>query len=79
MSVVLTERATKLLKLLQSEGFCSYDDYLEAHGFQGTVPGICRSKECDFVITVEGDQRAGWCDECQTESVVSLHILAGAV
>ena len=79
MELVLTSKAEKLIRLLETEGYRSLDQFLEARGIDAVAPGICRNKSCDYVIEVEGDQRAGWCDECEDNTVVSLLILADMI
>jgi hypothetical protein len=79
LSIALSQRATKLITLLKHEGFRSTQDFLEARGHDSVCPGICRNRGCDYVVEVEGDQRAAWCDECDDNTVVSLLILADAI
>lgn len=68
--------AEDLAALAQDEGFDSIDDLIFAVGLSGVQPGIC--KVCGFTASrMEPDQRAGWCEECETPTVRSVGVLAG--
>ncbi len=43
--------------------------------FDGRCPAICT--ECGYITEMEPDQDAGWCDECDGNTVVSALVLAG--
>lgn len=54
-------------------------ELLERAMFDSVSPGICMNKGCDYSTEVEPDQRAGWCEACDTPSVKSALVLAGAI
>ena len=63
---------SKLTKLAQSYG---YDDPVELAGeyiMDCCAPGICTNPGCDYTAKYEQDQRAGWCEVCETATVESL-------
>ena len=35
-------------------------------------PGICMNADCDYTTEVEPDSREGWCEECDTGTVMAL-------
>ena len=41
--------------------------------------GVCMGKDCDYTTNVEPDNSSGWCDECETNTVRSLSMLAGVI
>jgi hypothetical protein len=41
------------------------------------VPAIRMNAGCDYTDYLEPDQKRGWCDNCQTNSMKSCLILAG--
>ena len=72
-------------ELLRDEGFDpadpdSVDEFLRMATFDefpGGVPAICES--CGYSTMYEPDQDRGWCEECNTQTVVSGLVLAGLV
>lgn len=71
-----TDKA-KLHQLMENEGYASLDELFEASVFDSLCPSIC--KFCDYTEDMEPDQNAGWCPECNTNSVVSALILGGLI
>jgi hypothetical protein len=76
-SVHLTLRAVRLLELCEAEGFDTVDELVEASTCESVCPAICM--ECGCTAEMEPDQRAGYCDECRQNKVVSALVLAGTV
>jgi len=68
----------KLSTLARYEGL-SVDALLEACAMDSVSPGICRKPGCNYSTEVEPDQGAGWCEVCETPTVVSALLLAGVV
>jgi len=70
-------RRSLLEELLETEGYESLDELCELYLYEDdtVVPAICRL--CRTVYYYEPDQRAGWCENCMTHSVVSALVLAG--
>ena len=77
--IVLSQKAKKLLKLCEVEGFDKVADLIEAAACDSVCPAICVTEGCDYTAEMEPDQDAGWCEACGTNSVKSALILAGLV
>lgn len=67
----------KLIELAIIEGFENPMALIEANATDSVVPGIC--KNCDYSCGVEPDQAGGWCENCETQTVVSCLVLAGMI
>ncbi len=76
-SVHLTLRAVRLLELCEAEGFENIGELLEASIGDSVCPAICM--ECGCAGEMELDQRAGYCEQCGQNKVVSCLILAGLI
>lgn len=59
----------------QSDGLELAKDYM----FDGIAPAICMNPDCDYTTEYEPDQRAGWCEACETNSVQSILVLLGVI
>lgn len=70
---------TKLEKIAEAEGFEDTMELMEMASMDGVTPGICENKDCDYMINVEPDCSDGWCEECETQTVVSCLILGGVI
>lgn len=70
---------SKLLKLVEMEGYEELDEFLEEFSLAAVVPGICTNPDCDYTEYVEPDCTEGWCEECETQTVKSGLILAGVI
>ena len=68
---------TKLEQLIELEDYESQEQFLEENAMDSVVPGICTNKNCDYTTSVEPDQDAGWCENCNTNTVKSGLMLAG--
>ncbi len=66
-----------LKQLVEDFGFENAEEMGFAALSDGTSPGIC--KECGYSTDVEPDNNAGWCEECQAQTVVSGMILMGVM
>ena len=70
-------KTARLLEKLRKEfGFPTLDAMYESAITDGTCPGICEKCE-EYTTEYEPDQDAGFCEECETNTVVSCLILAG--
>ena len=67
----------KLKQLMNEYGYEDFLDYMEQDGHDSVVPGICKTRDCDYTTDVEPDQGGGWCEECNKGTVVSAQILGG--
>lgn len=73
----LVER--KLKELIESEGFDTLEDMLEACIADSVSPAICTVPDCDYTAEMEPDQRAGYCEACGQNTVQSALVLAGII
>ena len=55
------------------------DALLEHYGFRYVVPGICMNPTCDYTTTYEPDSNDGWCELCDTGTVVSFLVLSDMI
>lgn len=71
----------KLNKLMEWEGYgiSELTSFIHDCCSDSLVPGICMNSECEFTTYYEPDQGEGYCDLCQTNTVVSALILLGVI
>lgn len=71
----------KLNQLAVIEGYKNAQEMFEDGELIGdcTVPGICQNVNCDFTTHYEPDQDKGWCEVCETNTVVSALVMAGFI
>ena len=69
-------RQQKLEVLAEAEGFDSVYAMLEKATYDSIASAICVNDRCDYTIDMEPDQREGWCETCETNTVQSCLILA---
>lgn len=79
MSLVLSAKTAKLMKLCDSAGFANLEDLLGALLNDSLCPAICMTEGCDHTDELEPDQDAGYCDACGGNTMVSALVLAGLV
>ena len=79
MSIVLSNKSEKLMKLFDAEGFESLDDLLQAVASDSICPAICMTEGCDHTAQMEPDQDEGYCEACGGNTVVSALVLAGLI
>src|SRR5688572_1681843 len=78
-TVVLTNKAAKLMKLCDIEGFEKIEELLSAAITDSVCPAICMTEGCDYTTEMEPDQDAGYCEACGGNTVTSALILAGMI
>lgn len=78
MSIVLTSKATKLLKLCERSGFADLSYFLADCAKRESVPAICMTEGCDYVGTIGRAEAEGRCPRCGGETVTSALVLATA-
>ena len=76
-NVHLTLKSVRLLELCEAEGFEKIDDLLLASIDDSVCPAICI--ECGCTAQMEPDQRAGYCEQCGKNKVVSCLVLADLI
>src|SRR5579864_4464697 len=74
-TIALSNKAAKLMKLCDLEGFKSLDDLLQAAATDSVCPAICMTEGCDHTTEMEPDQDQGYCEACGGNTVVSALIL----
>ncbi len=77
-TVEVNAEASKLDCLARESGM-KVSEFIEEYALGDVVPGICMNPDCDFTTEVEPDQREGWCEECESQSVRSGIVLAGLI
>ena len=70
------KRRIKLDLLVESEGYDTLEDLLQAVITDTVSPGICMTEGCSYTTEVEPDQREGWCEVCDKGTVASALVLA---
>lgn len=69
----------KLQKLIEIEGYQDDIKLLEAIIFDSVSPAICMNLHCNYTAELEPDQRSGWCEECQANTMKSALVLADLI
>lgn len=67
----LEEHREKFRDLMEIEGYDDEDAFLEDVALDSIQPGICIRPDCDYTTSVEPDSYAGWCPECEKNTVRS--------
>ena len=70
-------RQAKLKQILESEGYDNLDVLLEAVITDSVSPAACLN--CSYTTEMEPDQYRGYCENCGTNTVVSVLVLAGLI
>jgi len=71
-------KQTKLEVLAEAEGM-SVEEMIEQAAVDVQAPCICMNPYCDHTDTMEPDQDAGWCDECETPTMSSCLVIGGYI
>src|ERR1700719_455764 len=77
--IALSNKAAKLMKLCDLEGFESLDDLLQAAATDSVCPAICMTEGCNYTTEMEPDQDRGYCEACGGNTMASALILAGVI
>ena len=75
-------RSIKLRKLSETEGYEHLYELFAAAASDSVSPAICcnpENPECDYTADMEPDQDRGWCEECQSGTMVSALVLGGLI
>ena len=78
-TIVLSTKASKLMKLCEAEGFASVDDLLAVSVADSVCPAICMTEGCDHIAPMESDQEEGYCEKCGGNTMVSAFVLADLI
>jgi hypothetical protein len=79
MSIALSTKGAKLMKLCDIEGFETIAELLSAAITDSVCPAICMTEGCDYTTEMEPDQREGTCEACGGNTVVSALVLADII
>ena len=78
-TIVLSNKAAKLMKLCEMEGFKTLDQLLRHTAADSVCPAICMAECCDHTTEIEPDQDSGYCEACGGNTVTSALVLAGLI
>ena len=76
------QRAIKLAKLREIEGFEDENELFAAAISDSVHPAICcnpDNPDCDYTAEMEPDQDRGWCEMCERGTLVSGLVLGGII
>lgn len=73
------EKKDKGQQLAEIEGYSNLYDLISDYQMESVIPGICMNQGCDYTTGVEPDQGRGWCEVCDTNSVMSAFRLMGII
>ena len=79
MSLVLTEKSKKLMRLCEVWGFKDPYDLLRAVAGNSVCPAICMTEGCDQTAEMEPDQTEGYCEACGGNTIVSALVIGGFI
>lgn len=80
LSIKATNIEKKLAQLCDIEGIDPDDmEQLEEYMEDSPNPGICRHSKCDYTTEVEPDCATGYCESCNSPTVISLSLLLGII
>lgn len=69
---------SKLETLSKIEGM-SIEALSERAVFEGIDKGICMNPDCNYTCDTEPDNKSGYCEICNTNTVQSSSILSGII
>jgi hypothetical protein len=70
-TIALSNKAAKLMKLCEAEGFASFDDLLQVAATDSVCPAICMTEGCDYTAEMEPDQDKGAAKKERCERLAS--------
>lgn len=77
--IELTKKGLKFLAVCKSEGFKTPEELIASVAMDSVAPGICMNDGCDYITEVEPNQSEGYCENCDSCTVTSALVLAGAI
>jgi len=75
-AIVLSMKASKLMRVCEVEGFATIDDLIALSVADSVCPAICMTEGCDHIEPLESDQEEGYCERCSGNTMVSVLVLA---
>ena len=76
-AIVLSIKGSKLMEVCEAEGFASIDDLIALVVADSVCPAICMTEGCDYISPMESDQEEGYCEKCNSNTMVSVLVLVG--
>ena len=70
-------RQSLLWQCADEYGYDTMEDMFAASVCDSLVPCICH--KCGYTCEYEPDCIRGWCEECESNSVISVLVLAGMI
>jgi Protein of unknown function (DUF3768) len=78
-AIVLSIKGSKLMQVCEAEGFATVDDLLALFVADSVCSAICMNEECDYIAPMEADQKEGYCEDCSSNTMVSVLVLVGLI
>ena len=78
-TIALSNKAAKLMRLCELEGFRNIEEILFASITDSVCPSICMTEGCDYTAEMEPDQDQGYCEACGGNTVASALVLADLI
>lgn len=78
VSLTMKKKLEKLKTLADDYGM-GIKDLLDKYAIDSVAPAICINPGCSYTTEYEPDSENGWCEECDTGTVVSAYVLAGLI
>ena len=78
-AIVLSMKASKLMRVCEVEGFATIDDLIALSVADSVCPAICMTEGCNHIEAMESDQEKGYCEVCGGNTLVSVLVLAGFI
>jgi hypothetical protein len=60
----------------EAEGLATIGDLLALTVADSVCPAICMTEGCDYIAPLESDQEEGYCENCGSNTMVSVLVLA---
>lgn len=65
--------------LAEQYGYKTVEGLMEDFSCESLAPAICINPGCSYTTDMEPDQRAGWCEVCEENTVKSVFVLMGVM
>jgi uncharacterized protein DUF3768 len=76
-AIVLSIKGSKLMQVFEAEGFASIDDLLAVLVADSVCPAM--TKGCNYIAPIESDQEEVYCENCSSNTMVSVLVLVGLI
>jgi hypothetical protein len=78
-AIVLSIKGSKLMQVCEAEGFASIDDLIALVVADSVCPAIRVKEGCDYIAPMESDQQEGYCENCGSNTMISVLVLVGLI